>query len=135
MDNNKFITTFVTMNSNLSTTLVLLIVLNAFAFIFYGYNCLFSERMSAEFNRFKLSVLQRKITGGFQVIGALGILAGLFYYPLGLAASIGLWLLMLLGFAVRLKIKDSFIESAPSFILMLLNGYFAWSFGSALGLW
>jgi hypothetical protein len=123
------------MISNLSTTVIYLIVLNAFAFIFYGYNCLFSERMSAEFNRFNLSVSQRKITGGFQILGAVGILAGLFYYPLGFIASIGLCLLMLLGFAVRLKIKDSFTESSPSFFLMLLNGYFAWSFGLVLGLW
>ena len=113
----------------------ILIAINAFAFLYYGYNCLFSERMSVEFNRFRLTVLKRKITGALQIIGALGLLAGLFYYPLGLVASLGLCLLMLLGFGLRLKIKDSFLETTPSFLLMVLNGYFTWYFGHLIGFW
>lgn len=123
------------MHSNIATPVLIFILVNAFAFIYYGYNCLFSERMSEEFKRFKLSVVERKITGALQILGALGVLIGLFYYPLGMAASFGLSLLMLLGFAVRLNIKDGFAKSAPSFILMLLNGYFAWYFGELLALW
>jgi hypothetical protein len=114
---------------------IILCSANALAFLYYGYNCLFSEKMYAEFNRFQLSVGQLKLTGILQIMGALGVLAGLYLPLLGLMASAGLSLLMLLGFGVRLKIKDSLLLSAPSFIFMLLNGYLSWYFGSALSFW
>lgn len=114
---------------------IILCSANALAFLYYGYNCLFSEKMYAEFNRFQLSVTQLKLTGILQIMGALGVLVGLYFNLLGLMASAGLSLLMLLGFGVRLKIKDSFLLSAPSFIFMLLNGYLSWYFGSALSFW
>lgn len=123
------------MQLNNAAPVSILIVINAIAFMYYGYNCLFSERMSEEFNRFRLSILKRKITGALQIIGALGLLAGLFYYPLGLVASLGLSILMLLGFGVRLKIKDGFFQTIPSFLLMVLNGYFTWYFAHLIGFW
>ncbi len=119
----------------MSIALTIFISLIALSFLFYGYNCLFSTKLVKEFNRFGLDDTKRKITGVAQLVGALGLIGGLFYYPLGFAASIGLALLMLLGFAVRLKIKDTFIESAPSFILLCINGYFVYCFGLLLGYW
>lgn len=101
---------------------------NAFAFLFYGYNCIFSVVMDKEFRRFGLTTTQRKLTGVLQILGASGLLLGLFYPKIGFAASLGLSILMLLGFIVRLRIKDSFLESAPSFIFMLLNAYLAYRF-------
>jgi hypothetical protein len=38
-----------------------------------------------------------------------------------LVASIGLCLLMLAGFIVRLKIKDNFIKSSPAFTFAAIN--------------
>ena len=38
---------------------------------------------------------------------------------------LGLFLLILLGFGVRLRIKDSFLQSLPSFSYAVLNGYIA----------
>ena len=119
----------------MNTVLSIFVALIGLAFLFYGYNCLFSNKLVEEFDRFKLTASQRKITGIAQIIGALGLLGGLFYYPLGIAAAIGLSILILLGFAVRLKIKDSFYASAPSFILMLVNMYFAYCFGLLMNLW
>ncbi len=107
----------------------------AIAFLFYGYNCLFSTKLVEEFDRFQLTPLQRKITGIAQIFGALGLLFGLWYYPIGFVASLGLSVLMLLGFMVRLKIRDSFIASAPSLILILINGYFFYYFGGLLQYW
>ena len=47
---------------------------------------------------------------------------GLYFSPLiTLLASTGLFFLMIAGFIVRLKIKDDFIKSAPSFIFAALN--------------
>ena len=117
--------TFVCM---MSATFLFLLVLNALAFLFYGINCMYSEKMTDEFNRFGLSTAQRKITGSLQVLGAIGLLAGYFYPYMGLAAALGLTVLMLLGFGIRLKIRDSFMESAPSFLFMILNGYIAFYF-------
>ena len=74
-----------------------------------------------EFNRYGLPRF-RKLTGFLQLIGAIGLLIGLYFYPLLLLlASIGLCLLMLAGFIVRIKIKDNFIKSSPSFTFAALN--------------
>lgn len=105
-----------------------LLVTTALAFLLYGYNSLYFAPMIAEFNRFGLTSLQRRITGVMQILGALGLLLGLRYPAFGLAASSGLCLMMALGFGVRIKIKDSFLQAAPSFIFMILNGFIAFKF-------
>ena len=88
--------------------------------------------MIAEFKRYGLSNFQRKLTGYFQILGAIGLLLSFISLLLGLIAAIGLSVLMLFGFLVRLKIKDSFLQSAPSFAFMLLNGYLALRFSGLL---
>ncbi len=90
-------------------------------FIYYGLQCLFSMKMKAEFIRFELTTYQRKWTGLLQLMGATGLITGVFFPLIGATASAGLGLLMLLGFMVRLKIKDSWSETFPSFFLMLIN--------------
>ena len=77
--------------------------------------------MATEFIRFGLTKSQRQGTGVLQILGALGILAGTIYPSIGLVAATGLSVLMLLGFGVRLKIKDSFVQSFPSFLMLVLN--------------
>jgi hypothetical protein len=85
--------------------------------------------MYKEFKRFGLSNIQRKITGFFQVLGACGLSYGFYLNPtIGFSAALGLSLLMSLGFGVRLKIKDSFIQSFPSFFFALLNLFVAYQF-------
>jgi hypothetical protein len=110
----------------------ILVAVNALAFLLYGFNSLFFAPMIAEFNRFGLTSFQRKITGIMQIFGALGLLLGLRYPAWGLAASVGLCILMVLGFGVRLKIKDSFSQAAPSFIFILLNAYLVYKFLSSI---
>lgn len=79
--------------------------------------------MKLEFQRFQLSEVKRKITGVLQILGGIFLLLG-FISPLaGLIAAGGLTIQMLLGFMVRLKIKDSIILSFPSFVFMILNAY------------
>ncbi len=107
---------------------VVLTIFSGISFFIYGYNCFFSEFMIQEFDRFRLSKPQRIITGVAQMLGAVGLFLGLFYPFFGLLAAFGLSLLMLMGFVVRLKIKDKLKESLPSFIFMILNGYLFWQF-------
>lgn len=99
-----------------------LILINSIAFLGYGISCLFSVKMKTEFIRFGLNSQQRIITGTAQVLGAVGLIVGSYTNLLiSLAAAIGLCLLMLMGFIVRIKIKDPLSETLPSFIFMLLN--------------
>jgi len=100
------------------------ILISSVAFLFYGFNCLFSQVMVAEFRRFGLNDGQRKITGILQLIGSLGIGIGYFTSTLLLLiAAAGLCLLMIIGFGVRIKIKDSLLESLPSLIFAIMNAY------------
>ncbi len=78
--------------------------------------------MKAEFERFGLGKF-KPIVGYLQLLGAVGLLVGLKYVLILSVSSAGLSLLMLLGFGVRLKMKDGLLQSAPSFIFMLLNLY------------
>lgn len=103
------------------TYLQIISFLIAVIFIFYGVQCLFSAKMKAEFNRFKLTSFQRILTGVLQLLGAFGLFFGIFHQWLGLIASAGLGILMMLGFYVRIKIKDDFWQTFPSLFFMILN--------------
>ena len=100
-----------------------LILFSAFSFLFFGLGCFFSPRMKMEFLRYGLEK-QRTFVGLLQLIGAIGLLVGYFYeVTITIISAFGLCLLMILGFGVRLKIRDSVIQSAPAFLYALINGY------------
>ncbi|WP_045474202.1 DoxX family protein [Winogradskyella sp. PG-2] len=104
------------------------LLFSSVAFLFYGANCLLSKKMKDEFVRFGLEK-QRILTGYLQLFGALGLIFGYLFFPLLIfIASVGLAILMFLGFAVRLKIKDSLLESLPSLIFGLINLFICVSF-------
>lgn len=101
----------------------------ALCFVGYGISCLYTTKMVEEFKRFGLTDAQRKLTGVLQILGGIGLAVGFFLHPfIALLSAAGLSLLMLLGFITRIKIKDSFYESSPSFVFMVLNGYLAYGF-------
>jgi hypothetical protein len=81
--------------------------------------------MVMEFERYQLE-LYRSTTGFFQIVGAIGLLCANQSELIWSISSLGLSILMLLGFIVRLKIKDSWIQSFPSLFYMVLNGYIFW---------
>jgi len=78
--------------------------------------------MRNEFKRFGLEIFTT-LTGILELLGGLGMLVGLKFSFILLISSGGLALLMLLGFGVRLKIKDGFWLTMPSLFFMLLNLY------------
>ncbi len=84
--------------------------------------------MIEEFNRFGLTDTQRKLTGGLQIAGSAGLLTGFVYPLIGLLASAGFTAMMFLGFIVRIKIKDSFVQSAPALFFMLINAWLTIAF-------
>ena len=59
------------------------------------------------------------------MLGAAGLATGIWIPWAGLVASAGLALMMLLGVAVRVKIRDSVLQTLPALAYMLLN---AWIF-------
>ena len=96
-------------------------LLTAIAFLVYGPCCVFSGHMVVEFERYHLARF-RKITGYLQILGAVGLLIGYLGTPIvGLLASLGLSIQMLLGFGVRLLIRDSLLQCLPSFSFMMIN--------------
>ena len=105
----------------------LLVVFTSGAFLIYGLSCLCSGYMKQEFARFGLAQF-RQLTGALEVAAAVGLALGLVLPVLGSLAAGGLALLMLLGFLVRLKIKDSPVQAAPAFLFMALNLYLLFVF-------
>ncbi|CAI8174037.1 MAG: Uncharacterised protein [Polaribacter sp. SA4-10] len=103
----------------------ILILFSSIAFFYFGIQCFYSKYIISEFKRYGLPNF-RKLTGVLQIMGAIGSLIGFYLFPvLLLLSSSGLHLLMVSGFIVRLKVKDSFIQSLPSFIFAILNLYIA----------
>ncbi|MDG2491226.1 MAG: hypothetical protein P8M60_00525 [Flavobacteriaceae bacterium] len=96
------------------------------SFLGFGLSCFLNPAIKKEFDRYGLSKY-RTTTGFFQLIGAFGILITDHNLTLWNISSLGLSVLMLLGFIVRIRLKDNFIQSFPSFFYMLLNGYIYWN--------
>ena len=76
--------------------------------------------MKNEFKRFNLEKLGLLVII-LEILGALGLLAGIWYKPLLLISSAGLALLMLLGVLVRFNLKDSLWITIPALFYMGLN--------------
>ena len=104
------------------TLLTGLILLSGVSFLYYGVTAITSKTMQAEFVRYGLDKF-RVLTGYLQVLGGIGLLTGLCLPILLSISAAGLSLLMLMGFAVRIKIRDRFLLTMPSFLFMLLNLY------------
>lgn len=95
---------------------------SSFSFIAYSISYFISPHMKSEFERFKMKHLGLLIII-LEILGAIGLLVGLFFQPILLISSSGLSLLMLLGLIIRIKSKDSFLMSFPAIFYMILNGY------------
>ncbi len=100
----------------------ILILISAIAFLYYGLTFFTNSGMKEEFARYNLDKF-RNLIGCLQLLGGIGLLIGLIWHPALTISSGGLALLMLIGFGVRVKMKDGFLESLPSFTFMILNGY------------
>ena len=99
-------------------------VLSIGLFLYFGFACLFANGMVAEFERFGLSRF-RRLTGSLELLGALGLIVGYALPLLRLLSAVGLALLMLLGVATRIRVRDSLGDTAPAAALFLVNGFIA----------
>ena len=82
--------------------------------------------MKDEFKRYGLEKFAL-MTSILQILGGTGLIVGLQIHPILLISSAGLSILMLFGFGVRLKIRDSFWQSLPALSYFILNSYLFYS--------
>ncbi|NBS51964.1 MAG: hypothetical protein EBS96_04985 [Spartobacteria bacterium] len=99
-----------------------LILFSAISFFVYGSACFFSPYMKGEFTRWGFGA-QRALVGGLQLCAVVGLLAGFEQPLLGRAASVGLALMMLVAVGVRIRIKDSIMQTIPALLYLVLQVY------------
>jgi len=99
---------------------------SALSFLFYGLSFYTSSHMKDEFKRYGLEKFTL-LTSILQILGGAGLIVGLLIHPILLISSAGLSILMLFGFIVRMKIKDGFWLSLPSFSYFIINSYLFYS--------
>ncbi len=98
-------------------------LISAAAFLFYGVHCLVSPSMAVEFERYGVPRV-RVLTAVLEIVGALGLLLGPTPQWVGAAAT-GLCALMIAALVVRVRIEDPWHVMLPAFILLLGNGWLA----------
>jgi hypothetical protein len=103
-----------------------LILCSAISFLGYGAACFLSDSLKREFARYGFGS-HRAWIGGMQLCGALGLVAGLSEPWLGRAAAAGLAVMMLVAVGVRIRIKDTLLQTAPALFYLVLNAYLSWA--------
>ena len=97
-------------------------ILSAISFIIYGSLSFTSKRMKGEFRRWGIEKF-RSVVGISQFFGGFGLILG-FYFPLlTIISSLGITLLMLLGFILRICVNDGFLKSFPALLYLLINSF------------
>jgi uncharacterized membrane protein YphA (DoxX/SURF4 family) len=99
-----------------------LILFSALSFLGYGSACFWYPPMKREFERYRLES-QRTLVGGLQICAAIGLLAGLSQPWMGRAAAVGLALMMLVAVGVRIRIKDTLLQTLLALLYLALNAY------------
>jgi uncharacterized membrane protein YkgB len=101
---------------------IALILFSALSFLAYGLACFWSGYIRREFDRYRLGG-QRTLVGALQVCAAIGLMAGLNEPWMGRAAAVGLALMMLVAVGVRIRIKDTLLQTLPALLYLALNAY------------
>jgi hypothetical protein len=97
-----------------------LIFISCLSFMGYGIAYFKSTKMKNEFKRFGLEKAGA-LTAVLELLGALGLLIGLKFHLILLVSAGGLAILMLLGVAIRLKVRDTLWVTLPALFFMILN--------------
>ena len=106
----------------LMNLLHILVLVSSLSFLAYGIAYFTSSKMKNEFIRFGLGKFGA-LTAILEILGALGLLLGFKFNFFLLLSAGGLSILMLLGVAARLRVKDGLMAILPALFFMLLNGY------------
>jgi hypothetical protein len=104
----------------LSLPLLLLNFFSSLAFLAYGISCLGTEAMKREFERFRLPNY-RVLVGTTQIIGAIALALGPWFMVLGLIATAGLSVQMFAGVIVRIRLRDTFVQTIQALSFFAIN--------------
>ncbi len=107
--------------------LVLLAVVSVLAFCYYGSVTLFARPPRVEYERFGLAHA-RVLIGSLELLGAAGVLLGLFAAPLGAVSAAGLTSMMVLGLVARWRARDAPRLMIPAGSLGVLNAVLVYLF-------
>jgi uncharacterized membrane protein YphA (DoxX/SURF4 family) len=97
-----------------------LAVVSGAAFVRYGVRVLREPHLEAEFRRYGIPDA-RHLVGVLEILGGVGVVVGLALPLLGAAAAAGLTTLMVLGLAVRVRLRDTVRQMLPAATLATLN--------------
>ena len=101
--------------------MIILQIILGIVFIITGSKIV-SGAMDKEFVRMGYPRIFNQITGGIELLGALGMLFGIFYHLLAVGASIILGCTMLAGALSLIFLgKDPIVKALPAIILFILN--------------
>lgn len=101
-----------------------IIAFSALSFLAYGTGCFASRHLEKEFIRYGFS-RQRRLIGIMQICGAAALIAGLWHPFPGKAGAWGLALMMFAAILVRIRIRDSFLQTLPAILYFLINSWLA----------
>ena len=105
--------------------LTICVLFSSFSFLGYAISYFFKPYMKLEFKKFGLEKYGLMIIL-LEIIGALGLLFGLYFNLLLVVSSSGLALLMLAGVVVRILVKDRLLVTLPAIFFLVLNAYISY---------
>ncbi len=70
---------------------------------------------------------ERVWVGTLQLCAACGLLLGFELPWIGQAAAAGLTLMMFFAVSVRIRIKDSLLQTSQAVLYLILNGWLCWT--------
>ena len=97
-----------------------IILFISFSFLFYALYAIFSKKMKAEFSRwgfqkYRILISCIQFSSGFSLLLS-------FFYPFLVIYCSSIFFIMMLGaFFVRIRIKDSFLDTLPALLYLFLN--------------
>ncbi len=99
-----------------------LVLVSSALFSVSGVSCFLGPDLRGEFGRFGLDRL-RTLTGALELLGAGGLVVGLWWPPALRLAAGGLALLMVAAVAVRLRQRDTPWQILPAAVLVGVTGW------------
>jgi hypothetical protein len=97
---------------------IILVVLLALAYAMAGGQKVAGAKSAMDqADHFGIAHDRYKIIGALEIIAAIGLLVGLAVWPLGVAAGVGLVLLMVGAVIVHIRAKDKIALFAPAIVL------------------
>ena len=90
------------------------------SFVIYSLHSVFSRKMIMEFSRWGIGNL-RILVASFQMLGGIGLLLGMYNIWVLCLVSFFLMLMMITAIIIRVRVRDSFLQTVPALMYTLLS--------------